>query len=63
MNKQSEKDYCVFSQTMAGYLMMNGCKLKKLKAAKDNPSKFVYFFPNTDYVLDHAKEYIESRKK
>lgn len=58
----TEKDYIVFSQTMAGYLMMNGCKLKKLKAAKDNSNKFVYFFPNTEFVLGHAKQYIEDRK-
>jgi Domain of unknown function (DUF5659) len=59
---KKEKDYIVFSQTMAGYMMMNGCKLKNIKPAKNEPSKFVYFFPNTEYVLKHAQEYINKRK-
>ncbi|MDM5306321.1 DUF5659 domain-containing protein [Peribacillus frigoritolerans] len=52
------KDYVVFSQRMAGYLMMNGCRLLKLKNDKNEPTKFVYFFPNTQYVLSHAEKYL-----
>nr|BDD43632.1 hypothetical protein 1 [Bacillaceae bacterium] len=59
---EQTKDYCVFSQTMAGFLMMNGCKLKKIAPSKRDESKFVYYFPNTDYVLQNAQQYIENRK-
>ncbi|WP_369127048.1 DUF5659 domain-containing protein [Bacillus weihaiensis] len=59
---RSEKDYVCFSQTMAGFLMTRGCKLKNIKRSTKDNSKFVYYFPNTDYVLNHAEEYIESRK-
>ncbi|MCY9007168.1 DUF5659 domain-containing protein [Peribacillus frigoritolerans] len=54
----NKKDYVVFSQRMAGYLMMNGCRLLKLKNDKNEPTKFVYFFPNTQYVLNHAEKYL-----
>jgi hypothetical protein len=52
-----EKDYVVFSQRMAGFLMMNGCRLKKIKNDKNESTKFVYFFPNTDYVKSFVEQY------
>ncbi|WP_154663458.1 DUF5659 domain-containing protein [Neobacillus dielmonensis] len=57
-----EKDYVVYSQTMAGFLMLNGCKLKKMAPSKQDSSMYVYFFPNTDYVSEYAQRYIKNRK-
>ncbi|GAB4074753.1 hypothetical protein GCM10028778_22560 [Barrientosiimonas marina] len=58
MNKQiDERDYVVFSQRMAGYLMFKGCKLLKMCPNRDIPDKNVYYFPNTDEVLKHVKDY------
>lgn len=57
-----EKDYIVFSQKMAGYLMYNGCRLLKIKPDTNNPTKFVYFFPNKDHVLKHVEEYKQKMK-
>ena len=53
-----EKDYVVFSQRMAGFLMMNGCRLKKIKNDLNTPTKFVYYFPNTDYVKTFVEQYL-----
>jgi Domain of unknown function (DUF5659) len=58
-----EKDYVVFSQRMAGYLMMNGCRLKKIKNDINNSTKFVYFFPNTDYVKNFVEKYQNINKE
>lgn len=52
-----EKDYVVFSQRMAGYLMMNGCRLKKIVPDRKQPTKNVYYFPNTDYVKVRVEKY------
>lgn len=57
------KDYIVFSQKMAGYLMFNGCRLLKLKQDVNEPNKFVYFFPYNDYVLNQANDYKRKMKK
>lgn len=59
---QNEKDYVVFSQRMAGFLMLNGCKLLKVKNDYRTPTKFVYYFPNTDYVMNIVEKYLELRK-
>ncbi|MGE7216603.1 DUF5659 domain-containing protein [Priestia koreensis] len=55
--KLNDKDYVVFSQRMAGFLMLNGCRLLKIKPDKVTPTKFVYFFPNTEYVKDFVAKY------
>ncbi|MED4693803.1 DUF5659 domain-containing protein [Peribacillus frigoritolerans] len=57
-NISNVKDYVVFSQRMAGYLMLNGCRLLKLKVDKNEPTKYVYFFPNTQYVLCHVEKFL-----
>ncbi|MBH0155993.1 hypothetical protein IHV10_06400 [Fictibacillus sp. 5RED26] len=57
MENVSEKDFVVFSQRMAGYLMMNSCRLKKMKVDKDNSTKFVYFFTDNQNVRKLAAQY------
>ncbi|CAM3677258.1 DUF5659 domain-containing protein [Cytobacillus oceanisediminis] len=55
---KNENDFVVFSQRLAGYLMMNGCKLLNMKADKRDSTKYVYFFPHTLYVLEHVNKYL-----
>ncbi|WP_144700165.1 DUF5659 domain-containing protein [Fictibacillus phosphorivorans] len=57
MENIKEKDFVVFSQRMAGYLMMNSCRLKKMKVDKDNSTKFVYFFSDNENVRKLADQY------
>lgn len=58
-----EKDYVVFSQRMAGFLMMNGCRLLKIKNDINTPTKFVYYFPNTEYVKSFVDQYLNKFNK
>ncbi|MFB4471804.1 DUF5659 domain-containing protein [Oceanobacillus caeni] len=56
-----EKDYVVFSQRMAGFLMLNGCRLLKVKPDKNKPTMNVYYFPNTDNVLRRVNDFLALR--
>ncbi|MBP1968000.1 uncharacterized protein YgiM (DUF1202 family) [Virgibacillus natechei] len=62
MEQQLTKNYVVFSQTMAGYMMLNGCRLIKAAPHRKQPTKNVYYFPDTEYVREFANNYIELRK-
>ncbi len=62
INEGNEKDYVVFSQRMAGYLMLNGCKLLKVKAHNNSTDRLVYFFPNNDHVLSTVDTYLKMKK-
>ncbi|WP_368431735.1 DUF5659 domain-containing protein [Sutcliffiella sp. BMC8] len=52
-----EKDRVVFSQKLAGYLMMNGCKLKNISLSKKDNTKFVYFFNDNKQVSTYIDHY------
>jgi hypothetical protein len=53
----NEKNFVVFKQHLAGFLMMNGCKLKDIAPAHDNETKNVFFFDDTEYVKELVKKY------
>lgn len=55
--KHDGKDYVVFSQRLAGWLMLYGCKLLKVDQSRHDSNKLIYFFPNTEYVLKQVEEY------
>jgi hypothetical protein len=57
MNSTNEKDFVVFSQRLAGYLMLNSCKLKKISKSKQDDTKFVYFFNDTETVRNLVEQY------
>jgi hypothetical protein len=57
MNVHKELDRVVFSQRCAGFLMLNGCRLLKVKKDKNESTKLVYFFPDTDFVSHYIEEY------
>jgi hypothetical protein len=42
--------------------MYKKCKLLKMKPSKENERKFVYYFPNTDYVKHYVDEYMSMKK-
>lgn len=42
------KKYIVFSQKVAGYLMLHGQSLKMIDKSKKNPSMNVFIFNDTD---------------
>lgn len=52
-----EKDYVIFSQRLAGFLMFNGCMLKKITKSKKNETKFVYFFNDNESVRNLVNQY------
>lgn len=54
-----EKDYVVFKQALAGFLMMNSCRLKKITPSKKDQRKYVYFFKDTEVVRSLVKQYTE----
>ncbi|WP_431798864.1 hypothetical protein [Halobacillus andaensis] len=58
-----EKDLVIYNQTMAGYLMMHGCRLKKLAPNKNKPTMNVYYFPDTEHVREKVKEHLKQPKK
>lgn len=57
-----EKDYVVFSQRMAGFLMMNGCRLKKIKKSNKDETLFVYFFSNIEKIHELVNQYNQQIK-
>lgn len=54
---KNEKDMCIFSQKLAGWLMLHGCKLLKISPSKNDETKMVYYFPNTEFVASHVQSY------
>lgn len=52
------RDYIVFSQRLAGYLMMNGYQLRKLRQTnKPNSNRNVFVFYETDDLLGLVDKY------
>ncbi|WP_144510009.1 DUF5659 domain-containing protein [Bacillus sp. FJAT-22090] len=53
-----KKDYIVFSQTLAGYLMMRKFVLKRLdKSNKPNSIKNIFIFNESDELLAAIEEF------
>lgn len=52
-----EKYYVIFSQKLAGYLMLNGIRLIFIRPDKHNENKNVFIFKNTDELKEKIKEY------
>jgi len=62
MNYQEDKDFVVFTQRLAGYLMFHGCRLIKLKRNKKDPKKYVYFFPDNKRIKELIDHYYKTFK-
>lgn len=58
MKEQEEKrGFTVFSQRMAGFAMMNGCKLIKFRPDYYDNTKNVYIFYDGPKLQEAIKEY------
>lgn len=47
---ENKKDYVVFSQKLASWLMWHGNKLLKIKPHSVHNDRYVYYFPDTEYL-------------
>lgn len=61
MKSTENKDYVVFSQRLAGYIMFKGCKLKKCSTSKKDETKLVYFFYDNQTVRDLVEQYQQNK--
>lgn len=53
-----KKEYIVFNQRLAGYLMQQGFVLKRMeKSNQENSNRNVFVFNNTDDLIKKVKEY------
>lgn len=57
MNKVKGKNYIVFSQKMAGYLMIEGYILKRIETNRNYPGKNVFIFKNTNNIQETIREF------
>jgi hypothetical protein len=53
-----KKEYVIFNQRLAGYLMMNGFVLKRLDKSKHKDSKMnVFIFNESENLLKTIEQY------
>jgi hypothetical protein len=53
-----KKEYIIFSQRLAGELMIRGFVLKRMdKTFRDNSNKNIFFFNESDELLEFVKKY------
>lgn len=53
----------IFSQRLAGYLMMNGYRLLKIEPNRKRPDMNVFFFEDSEGLRQCADDYKISREK
>lgn len=51
------KEYVIFNQRLAGYLMYKGFVLKRMSKADNNSSKNVFLFNESEELFKRIKEY------
>jgi len=53
-----KKDYIIFNQKLAGYLMTKGFVLKKMdKTTRDNSNRNVFYFNETNDLVRIVEEF------
>jgi len=53
-----KKEYVIFNQKLAGFLMQSGFVLKRMEKAKDTDSnRNVFIFNNTDDLIQKINEF------
>lgn len=58
-----KKEYIVFSQKLAGELMIRGFVLKRMdKTFRDNSNRNIFFFNESDELLKTVEEYVNRIK-
>ena len=58
MNKTKSDNKIIFSQNLAGYLMMQGFILKKMEHNEKCPDKNVFIFRQSENLEKTIKEYL-----
>jgi len=53
----TNKGYVVFSDHLAGYLLLNSCKLIRVRPDEKDITKSVYIFNNTDNLKTTIEDY------
>jgi len=51
------KKYVVFNMRVAGYLQLKGFQIKKLEQARNNATKHVFIFNDTDELRKAISQY------
>lgn len=54
---KEKKEFIVFSQLMAGYLMMRGFVLKRMMSSTKDNRKNVFVFKESDELMQAISEY------
>jgi hypothetical protein len=52
-----KKEYVIFNQRLAGYLMMNGFPLKRMDKSDTGSNKNVFFFNESEVLFEKIKEF------
>lgn len=53
-----KKEYVIYNQKLAGYLMQQGFVLKRMeKTTQENSNRNVFIFNNTESLIQIIKEY------
>lgn len=52
-----KKEYIIFNQRLAGYLMQSGFVLKRMGKSDKDVTKNIFFFNESDELLKVVKEY------
>ncbi len=50
-----KKEYIIFNQRLAGYLMQSGFVLKRLEISNKNPNYNIFFFNESQELLEKIK--------
>lgn len=52
-----KKEYIIFNQRLAGYLMQCGFVLKRMDKKDENSNKNIFFFNESDEIFKKINEY------
>lgn len=52
-----KKEYLIFNQRLAGYLMLSGFVLKRMNKSKDGSNRNVFLFNESEELLNKVKEF------
>lgn len=63
MLEQTQKDYCIMSQKLAGILMAKGFKLHNTAPNKKYPSMKVFYFTYSNELIQIVDEYMKKNKQ
>ena len=63
MNANAKAPITIFTQRLAGYLMMNGFPLLGMRENKNGNNMNVFFFGDTPEIREEMRDYIERNQR